>query len=626
MSDESLNSLSDSDSPTPEEKELETVNTKGIFPGYSPYNHNPIEISGSHFNHKSSLVTTTVSHTINHNNNQYYQQYTQNNNHNNHNNRNNNNTNKNNSSIVRHGHRNVAKQSNQIVTLNVGGTKYQTTIGTLTKYPHSHHMLSCMFGGQFSMKPTLNGDEHFIDANGDIFKYILQFLRHGEQFSRTVLPNLCKTSLSALELESKYFGLYELMFEPFYALKTTFVNHEITLLSNKINKFDILRISKNGLITTTGIGDAGGNGNGKLIIHCNQLIIDSGGVISVNGKGCKGGRYNRAGRSPLDKIAVQYDYKVSTPGAGGKGCGGGGYGTCGYDGNIDENGGTVYGDKFLSTVFVGAGGGGGYDDNNRGAGQGYMQVLPGRHRENNDGNGDGGGEEMRGTAGGGAIIIECKERLVVCDGGVICANGENNYQVNTKKGCGSGGSIYIKAPKVVNEGIICAIGGRNITFNNNNNNENKENMENIDNIDNMDSSDSEEGRDGRDGRDERKESGENVGSNSQLFSSSNSSNSSLNDVKGNVHNSNSNRNSNSNSNASHHFSNHALFINNRNLPNTFDLANLSMDNDDTFGNGGDGRIRIDCGYTDQQYLVRSNIAPKVGYFAIYSESTGNDEF
>ena len=141
-------------------------------------------------------------------------------------------------------------------------------------------MLSCMFDGQFSMKQTLNGDEHFIDATGDIFKYILQFLDHGEQFSRSVLPNLCKTSFSALKLESKCFGLYELMFEPFYALKTTFVNHEITL-SNKINKFDILRISKNGLITTTGIADAGGNGNGngKLIIHCNQLIIDSGGVI-----------------------------------------------------------------------------------------------------------------------------------------------------------------------------------------------------------------------------------------------------------------------------------------------------------------------------------------------------------
>ena len=131
------------------------------------------------------------------------------------------------------------------------------------------------------------------------------------------------------------------MFEPFYALKTTFVNHEITL-SNKINKFDILRISKNGLITTTRIGDASGNGNGKLIIHCNHLIIDSSGVISINGKGCKGGRYNRAGRSPVDKIAVKHDDKVPTPGACGKGCGGDSYGTCGYDGNVDENGGTVH--------------------------------------------------------------------------------------------------------------------------------------------------------------------------------------------------------------------------------------------------------------------------------------------
>ena len=299
------------------------------------------------------------------------------------------------------------------------------------------------------MKPTLNDNEYFIDSNGEYFKYILAFLRHGDQFSTTVLPNLSKKSLSALELESKYFGLYELMFEPFYTTKTTFVNREITLLSNnKINRFDILRISKGGILTTTAVGDAGGSGSGKLIIHCNQLIVDSGGVISVNGKGCKGGKYSRAGRSPLDKArAVQYDYRITTPGAGGKGSGGGGYGTCGYDGSVDGSGGTAYGDKFLSTVFVGAGGGGGYDVDNANrprAARGrrhYMQMLPGAaggggrngggggggnfgadENEDEDEDGDAG---LRGTAGGGAVIIECKERVVVSAGGVISANGEN---------------------------------------------------------------------------------------------------------------------------------------------------------------------------------------------------------
>ena len=91
----------------------------------------------------------------------------------------------------------------------------------------------------------------------------------------------------------------------------------------------------------------------------------------------------------------------------------------------------MYGHKFLTTIFFGAGGGG-YDDNSRGTG--HMQVLPGRHKGNETSDGDGGGEERRGTAGGGAIIIACKERIVVCDEGVICANGEN--QVNKKKGCG----------------------------------------------------------------------------------------------------------------------------------------------------------------------------------------------
>jgi len=69
----------------------------------------------------------------------------------------------------------------QIVKLNVGGEIYTTTKSTLCQYPHS--MIGAMFSG--SMNPSL--DENgcfFIDRDGELFKYILNFLRS----SRLSLP------------------------------------------------------------------------------------------------------------------------------------------------------------------------------------------------------------------------------------------------------------------------------------------------------------------------------------------------------------------------------------------------------------------------------------------------------
>ena len=62
----------------------------------------------------------------------------------------------------------------KIIKLNVGGLKYQTSLTTLQTYPDS--MLGRMFGGNFQSTVNENG-EYFIDANGEIFKYILDFLR-----------------------------------------------------------------------------------------------------------------------------------------------------------------------------------------------------------------------------------------------------------------------------------------------------------------------------------------------------------------------------------------------------------------------------------------------------------------
>ncbi|XP_038830864.1 BTB/POZ domain-containing protein KCTD21-like [Salvelinus namaycush] len=60
------------------------------------------------------------------------------------------------------------------VSLNVGGEIYTTTLDTLTRYRDS--MLGAMFTGQISTLRDTRGNV-FIDRDGKVFRYILNFLR-----------------------------------------------------------------------------------------------------------------------------------------------------------------------------------------------------------------------------------------------------------------------------------------------------------------------------------------------------------------------------------------------------------------------------------------------------------------
>ena len=74
--------------------------------------------------------------------------------------------------------------SHDIVKLNVGGTIYTTSRSTLTQYSDS--MLGAMFGGKLPFENSKDSEgNYFIDRDGDLFKYILNFLRG----SKLVLPN-----------------------------------------------------------------------------------------------------------------------------------------------------------------------------------------------------------------------------------------------------------------------------------------------------------------------------------------------------------------------------------------------------------------------------------------------------
>ena len=70
--------------------------------------------------------------------------------------------------------------SESIVTLNVGGQIFQTTMHTLTKYPDS--MLATMFRHSksgLSPLPKTQEGHYFLDADPDFFKVILNWLRLG---------------------------------------------------------------------------------------------------------------------------------------------------------------------------------------------------------------------------------------------------------------------------------------------------------------------------------------------------------------------------------------------------------------------------------------------------------------
>jgi len=72
----------------------------------------------------------------------------------------------------------VSESLPRVIPLNVGGYNFVTTLSTLTKDKHS--MLAAMFSGRHELDTDSEG-RYFIDRDGKYFKYILNFLRDGNQ-------------------------------------------------------------------------------------------------------------------------------------------------------------------------------------------------------------------------------------------------------------------------------------------------------------------------------------------------------------------------------------------------------------------------------------------------------------
>ena len=174
-----------------------------------------------------------------------------------------------------------------------------------------------------------------------------------------------------------------------------------------------------------------------LIIDCQHLRIENGGRISVNGAGYRGG--DKPCQQGYSFQGIPKESQSGNNGAGGgskDGCGGGAsYGTKGKNGTQDDHTqvlpGACYGDDRLSMLYCGSGGG----------------------------SGDG---EAKGGNGGGGLVIICRTSMTIEQGGLVSANGR--YGKNSgwsQGGCGSGGSIYIKTPILINDGNIEVKGGSN---------------------------------------------------------------------------------------------------------------------------------------------------------------------
>ena len=111
------------------------------------------------------------------------------------------------------------KAFEKVITLNVGGTRYTTTLSTLTKYPDS--MLGAMFSGRHDL-PQQEDGSYFIDRDGEVFKYILMYLRDRDHcfnilydkdlhLNRSSLPSpLEKPLLKQIAYEAQYFQVREL--------------------------------------------------------------------------------------------------------------------------------------------------------------------------------------------------------------------------------------------------------------------------------------------------------------------------------------------------------------------------------------------------------------------------------
>merc|ERR1712079_190672 len=120
----------------------------------------------------------------------------------------------------------MATDPSSIIDLNVGGVLYTTSAETLTKNTGS--LLCTLFSGGTDTLLHDSKGRVFIDRDGVLFRYILDYLRNG----RLVLPDNFQES-ERLKLEAEYFQIEELQHQLETPNKSQFLSSQDVLSPRK---------------------------------------------------------------------------------------------------------------------------------------------------------------------------------------------------------------------------------------------------------------------------------------------------------------------------------------------------------------------------------------------------------
>ena len=97
---------------------------------------------------------------------------------------------------------------NNIVRLNVGGHKFETSLQTLTSLPDTY--LASLFSGLFALTPNAEG-AYSIDRDGSHFRHVLNYLREPVEEGYTLSSVFLEAHKEELVKELEFYGLLDRM-------------------------------------------------------------------------------------------------------------------------------------------------------------------------------------------------------------------------------------------------------------------------------------------------------------------------------------------------------------------------------------------------------------------------------
>eukprot|EP01084_Bolivina_argentea_P176007 304655_1 len=146
-----------------------------------------------------------------------------------------------------------------IITLNIGGTKYQTTITTLCS--NSNCIFAAMFSGKYLLKASEDGS-YFVDRNGEHFRYILDFLRTNQ----CIIPK-SDYLLKHLYAESEFYQL------PSLKIQLLMQQFSSNILTRKNMKYIQKWFDEYHMINNLNLM------NSRLVFEGNNLVFNENGGI-----------------------------------------------------------------------------------------------------------------------------------------------------------------------------------------------------------------------------------------------------------------------------------------------------------------------------------------------------------